>query len=671
MLVVPDEFADSDPIPNPSEVNSTCGGGAEFAVFFVVVVVVVVVTHRCDDNNNKKNKASDSRAAYITMTSDLIMVMEASPPNNSSSGMDPSEHLSRQETPSAATQVLVVNDYSHVGGGGTGPDLYDDSFQMVPINQNLHDDDDHDSCNLKRSEASRRRSLWIMVITGTIVALTAAIILIVLVTNNQGTNGSINANSSEVTNNNNNNNNNSTSETTTNTTQLPPTPSSPTLPKQNAPSSTPIAPTTTASPATAAPTTPVLIWLRSKVPVSSLVAMDDSYSYQSRALAWVEASYNETSHNPQRVVQRFALACIYYGTYQVNTPYAKFQLGGDDDNLVDFGWAVSTGWLGLNTKSDNKTNDGDDYDNECSWYGIVCNEQGWVQEINLSNNLLTGRFPYETTLLQNSLQRLILQGNQLMHNEGDVDNAWLGDFPELIELDVSETAFHYSGIPPMLSNLVNLEILDISYSLYFGDMRGDQVLTPLQQLEYLSIGGNAYSNNATLPAALGTLTKLRYFYADYCELHGDLSLWATAASSSSVTDDQIMPNMPNLTELWIDRNPNVRGNIPPELGQYSNLLSLSLSELGLTGPIPSELGLLLGLKKLWLFGNQLDGNIPPHLGNLTQLTRFKVEDNNLTGVMPPEICRNLLLPDDDGNPTKATTITPGKLIRQPRLHLEN
>ena len=91
------------------------------------------------------------------------------------------------------------------------------------------------------------------------------------------------------------------------------------------------------------------------------------------------------------------------------------------------------------------------------------------------------------------------------------------------------------------------------------------------------------------------------------------------------------------------------GEIPPELGNLTNLTSLSLGDNGLTGEIPPELGNLINLTFLGLWRNELTGEIPPELGNLTNLTFLYLGDNGLTGEIPPEL----------GNLTNLTSLSLG------------
>jgi len=101
----------------------------------------------------------------------------------------------------------------------------------------------------------------------------------------------------------------------------------------------------------------------------------------------------------------------------------------------------------------------------------------------------------------------------------------------------------------------------------------------------------------------------------------------------------IPPELGNLTylqDLSLDSN-SLTGHIPPELGNLAHLQSLTLYYNNLTGHIPPELGDLAHLQDLRLFGNNLTGPIPAELGNLTRLTVLALGSNNLSGPIPPEL----------------------------------
>ena len=56
---------------------------------------------------------------------------------------------------------------------------------------------------------------------------------------------------------------------------------------------------------------------------------------------------------------------------------------------------------------------------------------------------------------------------------------------------------------------------------------------------------------------------------------------------------------------------------------------ISLTSNSLAGPIPAELGNLSNLTSLSLFANKLTGTIPSEFVNLTALDYFYVYDNHL------------------------------------------
>ena len=89
-------------------------------------------------------------------------------------------------------------------------------------------------------------------------------------------------------------------------------------------------------------------------------------------------------------------------------------------------------------------------------------------------------------------------------------------------------------------------------------------------------------------------------------------------------------------DLWGN---GLRGEIPPELGQLSQLQSLNLEFNGLSGTIPPELGRLSRLQRLSLGRNHLSGGIPPELAGLSSLQLLNLGYNYLRGEIPPELGR--------------------------------
>ena len=125
-----------------------------------------------------------------------------------------------------------------------------------------------------------------------------------------------------------------------------------------------------------------------------------------------------------------------------------------------------------------------------------------------------------------------------------------------------------------------------------------------------------------LPAELANLTNLTSLYLSHNDLSGP-----------------IPPRLGGLASLEFL---NLAGNgfagpIPPELGGLASLESLNLGGNGCAGPISPELGGLASLESLSLSGNRFSGSIPPELGGLASLRTLYLSGNGFSGSIPPEL----------------------------------
>ena len=120
---------------------------------------------------------------------------------------------------------------------------------------------------------------------------------------------------------------------------------------------------------------------------------------------------------------------------------------------------------------------------------------------------------------------------------------------------------------------------------------------------------------------------------------GDLS----ELISLSIIQTNITGNIPNsignLTNLRILSlsNNELTGNIPSGIGSLTIVSELNLSDNQLTGPIPSEIGNMSSARILFLNRNNLTGSIPPELGNLPRIVSLALSGNQLTGSIPAEL----------------------------------
>ncbi|XP_065871831.1 putative leucine-rich repeat receptor-like serine/threonine-protein kinase At2g14440 [Euphorbia lathyris] len=86
-------------------------------------------------------------------------------------------------------------------------------------------------------------------------------------------------------------------------------------------------------------------------------------------------------------------------------------------------------------------------------------------------------------------------------------------------------------------------------------------------------------------------------------------------------------------------NMGVSGTLTPSIDNLSALDHLWLGDNNLSGPIPN-MGSLSGLQTLHLENNQLGGPIPNSLGQLKVLHELYLQNNQLTGKIPASLRRN-------------------------------
>jgi len=131
----------------------------------------------------------------------------------------------------------------------------------------------------------------------------------------------------------------------------------------------------------------------------------------------------------------------------------------------------------------------------------------------------------------------------------------------------------------------------------------------------------------------------------------------------------IPPEIGELTQLtWLDLGWNkLTGNIPPEIGKLTQLSNLYLSANKLTGNIPPEIGKLTQLSNLYLGVNNLTGNIPSEIGKLTQLYALQLSYNNLTGSIPEELANLSNLTTFDLRYNRLTGQIPARIVQHPKF----
>ncbi|MCO5565529.1 hypothetical protein L7F22_019203 [Adiantum nelumboides] len=202
--------------------------------------------------------------------------------------------------------------------------------------------------------------------------------------------------------------------------------------------------------------------------------------------------------------------------------------------------------------------------------------------------------PSELDMLKR-LQRFVFVGNsveQLPSSIGAMHNLRVIDLRRNLLQDIS-----------VLFNLPSLEILRCEHNSL---KRMD--VTFGEKLKTLQIGQNPLSKATFNAKAMCALTIL------------DLS-----SANMGRLDDDVLSQLPNLTELVLDRNSLIV--LPDNLGALSQLTKLSCTN-NLLATLPDSLGLLTNLVELQAHNNNLK-SLPASIWHCSSLRRLNVSSNLL------------------------------------------
>ncbi|KAL5546851.1 hypothetical protein UlMin_006538 [Ulmus minor] len=287
--------------------------------------------------------------------------------------------------------------------------------------------------------------------------------------------------------------------------------------------------------------------------------------------------------------------------------------------------------------------------NCCSWDGIECDaKKGHVIGLDLSSSCLFGSISSNSSLfLLSHLKKLNLADNDFNHSP--IPSA-IGNFLRMTYLNLSYSVFQ-GQIPSEISHLSKLSSLDLSNN--YGDYTGENLLVlknpsltslvkNLTRLEMLKLGGISISS--VVPNFLANFKRLTWLDLDDCGLQGEFPAKIFQLPNLRVLDLGNNNNLtvyfpefhqPNPLKQLVLRNINFSRGLPPALGKLSQITCLDLAQSQLSGHIPSFLQNLTHLTVLALDENNLNGPIPSWLGKLSQLTTLDLGGNNLTGSIPP------------------------------------
>ncbi|CAA3015450.1 LRR receptor-like serine/threonine-protein kinase GSO2 isoform X2 [Olea europaea var. sylvestris] len=254
-------------------------------------------------------------------------------------------------------------------------------------------------------------------------------------------------------------------------------------------------------------------------------------------------------------------------------------------------------------------------------HGHIPQELGHLSNLEVlssSQNRLEGEIPKSIFNLS-MLQSLALGYNKI---SGNLPSSIGNGLPRLKGLYLSDNRL--SGeIPVYVSNFSMLALLDISANLFSG--RVPMNLGDLRDLEKLGLGDNQLTNDPSI-LELDFLLSLKN-----CR-HLKI-LWISNNSFDGMLP-KVMGNLSESLEEFHAYSCGIKGTIPREIGNMSNLILLGMGGNQLKGTILDSLIPMMKLQKLDLYENELLGSIPDNLCSLANLYYLNLENNMLSQQLP-------------------------------------
>ncbi|XP_059655339.1 receptor-like protein EIX2 [Cornus florida] len=319
-----------------------------------------------------------------------------------------------------------------------------------------------------------------------------------------------------------------------------------------------------------------------------------------------------------------------------------------------------------------------------------------VEELDLSDNLLSGNFPLVDDNIDITFVVLRLSNNNLT---GDIPKyickmmalrvldlsknkisgtlPWcMGDLDRLIVLDMTNNNLN-GHIPSSLGSLQYLYSLHLRNNMFHGKI--PSTLQNLASLNILDLSDNELTD--IIPSWIGEMSSLQFLTLRSNKFHGYISPQLCHLSTLQVLDlshNYISGSIPRcfanftamvanlnaeLTEIRYPQytekmlniikgveleytstlrfltsidvsNNHIVGEIPEELMDLIGLLSFNASKNHLNGSIPEKIGNMKALESLDLSRNKLSGSIPPSLSDMNFLSYLNLSFNNLSGRIP-------------------------------------
>ncbi|MBA0754111.1 hypothetical protein Gogos_020361, partial [Gossypium gossypioides] len=250
-----------------------------------------------------------------------------------------------------------------------------------------------------------------------------------------------------------------------------------------------------------------------------------------------------------------------------------------------------------------------------------------IKHVHLQGNRLSGPLPI-AFYNSSSLVTLDLGGNNLT---GSIPK-WIGTLSSLSVLLLKANNLH-GRIPVQLCKLYSLSMIDLSHNMFYGFIPSCLGNLTLKTKDQKTLTSYFIEASDVLEDKLPYDKETRWRgdgLQEYPDTYMEEWVQFTTKSRSYSYGGLILEDM-----TGIDLSCNkLTGQIPPELGNLSQIHSLNLSYNNLTGVIPSSFSNLKQIESLDLSYNSLSGEIPNQLVELNSLEVFSVAHNNLSGSIP-------------------------------------
>ncbi|KAL3913184.1 MAG: hypothetical protein SGILL_006590 [Bacillariaceae sp.] len=276
-------------------------------------------------------------------------------------------------------------------------------------------------------------------------------------------------------------------------------------------------------------------------------ALSNPWSPQSKAFGWLQGDVSQADYSLERILQRYAMACLFYSTR------------GDT-------WLNKDLWLSS--------------ESECMWYNEAgtrapCNADQELVNLELDLNNLDGYLPPELGLLSSSLERLTLRGGPTRHLSNSLPSE-LGLLTSL-KVFVARGNELSSVIPPEIGNWTAIRQLDLSRNKFAGPLPSE--IGNFADLFFFEVSANSLSG--ILPTEIGLMQNCELLYFE-----------------DNVLFTPIPTEIGNLGLVKeIKGGSNVLLSLPSELGRLTSASTISFHDASIPGMIPSELGNLKQLRE--------------------------------------------------------------------------